>query len=80
MANFHFALEVERFVSLTVVAFDFASDLTVDNRSKKGRSPDSSKPSKGYFEDRTNIEVAVSLAVESLWGLHDDGEMENYDH
>lgn len=70
------------FVSLTVVAFDFAIDLA-DNRSSLDRSPGNNKPSMGYFEGQTsrnNIEV-VPWAVESLEGLrNDDCEMENCDH
>lgn len=62
---------------------DYANDLAAHNRSNSDRSLDSSKPNRDYSADRTsrnNIEAAVSLAVESLEGLRNDGEMEKYDH
>jgi hypothetical protein len=72
-------------VSLKVEGFDFESDLgdlAAHNRSNLDHNPDSNTPNKDYFVDHTNrnnIE-AVSLALESLEGLHNDGEMEKYDH
>lgn len=85
MEHFHSAFEtVVSSVSLMVVEFDFASDsVEACSQSNWGQSPDSNKPNKGYFEDfegRTNIEVAVSLAVESFVGLRNDGDMESCDH
>lgn len=59
-----------------VEAFGFASESAAGNRSNSDRTLDSNTPS----VDHTSNEVAVSLAVESLEGLHNDGEMEDCDH
>lgn len=71
--------------SSKAVAFDFASDLAAHSRSNSDQSSDSNRPNTGYFVDHTNRNkhtevVAVSLALESLEGLHNDCEMESCDH
>lgn len=83
MEHYRLALAKARSVSLTAVAFDFASDLAAHNRSNWDQNPDSNKPNKGCFvghTNRNNIVVAEPLAVESLEGLRNDCEMENCDH